>query len=157
MSESVSSEYRALVAAGRIEPDPAQEALLPVLDRLRVRIEERAKASKTSALGWLFGRREAAEPARGLYLWGQVGRGKTMLMDLFFAVAAVRQKKRVHFHAFMADVHERIHAFRQAEKQVVRLPPRLQPRAQCGEPGRRPLGHVRRVPWCLRRRPDRAP
>ncbi|HEY8580163.1 MAG TPA: cell division protein ZapE, partial [Beijerinckiaceae bacterium] len=74
-------------------------------------------ARKSSPLGWLFGRRRPAEPLKGLYVWGSVGRGKTMLMDLFFEAAPVRRKRRAHFHAFMADVHARVHAWRQQKKQ----------------------------------------
>jgi cell division protein ZapE len=65
----------------------------------------------------LFGRREAAQaPIKGLYLHGDVGRGKTMLMDLFFDASPVERKRRAHFHEFMLDVHERVHAWRQARK-----------------------------------------
>jgi cell division protein ZapE len=113
----VSRRYHALVEAGAIERDPAQVTLLRRLDRLSVQLGERRLARKTSALGWLFGRREGAqEPLRGLYVWGSVGRGKTMLMDLFFESLSARRKRRAHFHAFMADVHDRIHAYRQALK-----------------------------------------
>ena len=88
--------------------------LLARLDRLSVQLQEKRLARKTSALGWLFGRRPAAqEPLKGLYVWGSVGRGKTMLMDLFYESLSVRRRRRAHFHAFMADVHERIHAYRQ--------------------------------------------
>lgn len=110
----VSRAYDALVASGAVERDPAQTALLRRLDRISQALAERRLARKGSALGWLFARRSPSrEPVEGLYVWGSVGRGKTMLMDLFFETLNVRRKRRVHFHAFMADVHGRIHAFRQ--------------------------------------------
>jgi cell division protein ZapE len=113
----VTSRYDALVTAGAIERDPAQKALLGRLDRLAAQINEKRLARKSSALGWLFGRRPAvSEPMKGLYVWGSVGRGKTMLMDLFFESLDVRRKRRAHFHAFMGDVHGRIHAYRQELK-----------------------------------------
>lgn len=113
----VSRAYDALVAGGSIERDPAQAAVLRRLDAISSELAERRLACKGSALGWLFARRPAARaPIRGLYLWGSVGRGKTMLMDLFFETLGVARKRRVHFHAFMADVHGRIHAFRQELK-----------------------------------------
>ena len=81
---NVTSQYEALVAAGEIERDPAQERVLRMLSELEARLGERELARKSSSLGWLFGARESrAEPVRGLYLHGDVGRGKTMLMDLF--------------------------------------------------------------------------
>src|SRR5690606_29618445 len=69
-------------------------------------------ASKASALGWLFARKRPPETVRGLYLYGGVGRGKTMLMDLFFELVPVRRKRRAHFNDFMADVHDRIQKHR---------------------------------------------
>jgi cell division protein ZapE len=109
----LASHYAALVVAGEVVSDPAQIEVITKLDRLNDRLAERRLAAKGSALGWLFASKAAA-PVKGLYLHGAVGRGKTMLMDAFFAVAAPRRKRRTHFHAFMTDVHERIHAFRQA-------------------------------------------
>ena len=109
----LASRYAAMVAAGDIVSDPAQTDAVARLDRLNQRLAERRLAAKGSALGWLFAGKGAA-PIKGLYIHGEVGRGKTMLMDAFFAVAAPRRKRRTHFHAFMAEVHERIHAFRQA-------------------------------------------
>lgn len=97
MSETpIEDAYRARVDAGDITPDPAQEAVIPALERLRRDLEAPV------ARGF-FGRAKP-EPVRGVYLWGGVGRGKSMLMDLYAAHvdAAVR---RVHFHAFMQDVH----------------------------------------------------
>jgi cell division protein ZapE len=111
---SISARYADLVAAGEFERDPAQEALASRLDRLNARLDTHRLARKSSSLGWLFGTREKTEqPIKGLYIHGEVGRGKTMLMDLFFVASAVRRKRRAHFHEFMADVHERVHAYRQ--------------------------------------------
>lgn len=107
----VVARYRALAAAGELVTDPAQLALARRMDQLEEALAERRLATKGSALGWLFAGK--AKPVRGLYIHGGVGRGKTMLMDAFFAGAVVRRKRRTHFHEFMADVHERIHAARE--------------------------------------------
>jgi cell division protein ZapE len=118
MPGSIRTRYQALAATGEIEADPAQEALLDRFIGLEERLAQKRLARKSSSLGWLFGgRKESAEPLRGLYVYGEVGRGKTMLMDLFFETTAVQRKRRAHFHEFMADVHERIHAFRQEPAQ----------------------------------------
>jgi cell division protein ZapE len=112
-TDSISARYFSLVAAGEIERDPAQEAVIARLARLNERLAVRRLARKSSSLGWLFGKRAKADAdANGLYIWGEVGRGKTMLMDLFFAACPVRRKRRAHFHAFMLDVHERLRSYR---------------------------------------------
>ena len=116
MSETFSTRYAALVAAGKIEADPGQATLARRLTALERRLDQHRLARKSSSLGWLFGQREPAEPLKGLYVYGEVGRGKTMLMDLFFETSAVIRKRRVHFHEFMADVHERVHVYRQETK-----------------------------------------
>jgi cell division protein ZapE len=115
-ASSITARYNTLVGTGAIERDPAQIALLRRLDGLAAELGEHRLARKSSALGWLFGKRSPAAGPKGLYVWGSVGRGKTMLMDLFFEGLPVRRKRRVHFHDFMADVHERIHAWRQQLK-----------------------------------------
>lgn len=116
MGQPIASRYASMVAEGRIDPDPAQKEIVEHLARLTERLESHRLARKGSALGWLFGKRETAEPIRGLYLWGSVGRGKTMLVDLFHDSLNVQRKRRAHFHAFMADVHARIHDWRQRAK-----------------------------------------
>jgi cell division protein ZapE len=117
LPRSVTAQYEALVARGAIERDPAQVRVLRRLEALAEAVAQARLARKSSPLGWLFGARSkpAAAP-KGLYVWGSVGRGKTMLMDLFFEALPVRRKRRVHFYAFMADAHERIHLWRQALK-----------------------------------------
>jgi cell division protein ZapE len=117
MSSTVKAQYQALVAAGDIERDAAQARAVDLLSDLEGRLREHRLARKSSSLGWLFGARERKqEPIKGLYIFGEVGRGKTMLMDLFFETAAVKRKRRVHFHEFMADVHEHIRQFREQQR-----------------------------------------
>ena len=115
--DSLAGRYRERARSGLIERDPAQEAVVAHLDGLREALADYRLARKSRPLGWLFRAGKPAEPPRGLYIHGPVGRGKTMLMDLFFELVPTRQKRRAHFHVFMADVHARIHAWRQARKQ----------------------------------------
>lgn len=112
MSDPFSQRYAALVASGKIEADPAQAALARRFADLEERIVQHRLARKSSALGWLFGKREPAGPLKGLYIHGEVGRGKTMLMDLFFSSSPVERKRRAHFHEFMSDVHDRVRLLR---------------------------------------------
>jgi len=117
MSETFATRYAALVAAGEIEADPGQALLAKHLADLALRLDRRRLARKSSSLGWMFGRRQTVgAPLKGLYIHGEVGRGKTMLMDLLFATSPIQRKRRAHFHEFMDDVHERIHVFRQEIK-----------------------------------------
>lgn len=117
MASSVTAQYAAAVAAGRVERDDAQLAVIAMMTRLEARIVEYRLARKSSALGWLFASRERAlPPIKGFYIYGDVGRGKTMLMDFFFETSPVGCKRRAHFHEFMLDVHERVHAIRQQMK-----------------------------------------
>jgi cell division protein ZapE len=109
------ARYQALVDDGRIEADPAQAALVARLDRLARALDGYRPGRRASALGRLIGARPP-EPPRGLYIHGPVGRGKTLLMDLFFDAAPVERKRRVHFHEFMADVHMRVHRWRQQRR-----------------------------------------
>ena len=112
---SVSGRYHALVDDHDLEFDPAQDALVRKLDALSGRLRGYRPDARPGAFSRLFGAKPSEAP-RGLYIHGAVGRGKTMLMDLFFGAVEVPKKRRVHFHAFMADVHGRLHAWRQALK-----------------------------------------
>jgi cell division protein ZapE len=114
MVSSVANRYAADVAASRIERDDAQLAIVEKMTRLEERISEYL-SRKSSALDWLFASREPP-PVKGLYIYGEVGRGKTMLMDMFFDSSPVERKRRAHFHEFMLDVHERIYLIRQKIK-----------------------------------------
>src|SRR6187431_877275 len=115
-SMSVLELYEDLVAARKLERDRDQERLLTQLVALEQRVITHRSARRTRPVGWLFGGRTQDEPVKGLYVHGDVGRGKTMLMDLFFEASPVVRKRRAHFHEFMADVHERVRAFRQRLK-----------------------------------------
>ena len=115
MQPSIRSQYDREVSVGHIHRDAAQEAVAAKLEALNTVLAGYQPARKSAALGWLFGGKPDAVP-KGLYIWGGVGRGKSMLMDMFFDRAAVAKKRRVHFHAFMAEVHGEIFAWRQARK-----------------------------------------
>ena len=109
---SFHSHYQSLVASGAIEPDAAQARAAEAFAALDQRLANYRPARRQGLLGRLFADKNGAPP-RGLYVHGEVGRGKTMLMDLFFEQSQVEHKRRAHFHEFMAEVHERIHGFRQ--------------------------------------------
>src|SRR6476469_9626921 len=109
---SLHAHYKALVASGAIEADPAQQRAAEALAALEQRLSGYTPIKKQSLFGRLFADKDETAP-HGLYVHGEVGRGKTMLMDLFFQQSQVSHKRRAHFHEFMADVHERIYGYRQ--------------------------------------------
>ena len=99
---NVLEKYEARIESGQLTPDPVQATAAAALNDLEHRLANR----KTG--GWF----SKAETVTGLYMWGGVGRGKSMLMDLFFESAPVEARRRVHFHEFMAEVHDRLDAWR---------------------------------------------
>ncbi len=115
-SSDIEDRYDAMVRAGKIESDPAQRRVVADLENLRNELENRRMARKSNALGWLFARRERENPVTGLYIHGSVGRGKTMLMDLFYDSLKTDSKRRVHFHEFMVEIHDRIFEWRDKSK-----------------------------------------
>ncbi|MGC1505213.1 MAG: cell division protein ZapE [Sulfitobacter sp.] len=100
---SLRETYDSMIAAGTLHADPAQEAVLPEFDRIRDALLIPVKKG-------LF--RKAPEPPKGLYLWGGVGRGKSMLMDMFVDHLDGIAARRVHFHAFMQEIHSAMHEVR---------------------------------------------
>ena len=110
MSE-VAARYRALLEAGELRPDADQERAVAVLDALADALRPTPRKAPWARL---FGK--PSPPPRGVYLWGGVGRGKSMLMDLAFEAIPAARKRRVHFHEFMLEVHERLRAERSKEE-----------------------------------------
>ena len=109
---SFRAHYESLVSSGAIEADAAQQQAAQALGDLEQRLGSYKPLRKQGLLGRLFADKDE-QPPRGLYIHGEVGRGKTMLMDKFFQHSSVVHKRRAHFHEFMAEVHERIYGYRQ--------------------------------------------
>ncbi|MFC4291281.1 cell division protein ZapE [Sphingorhabdus arenilitoris] len=110
--KDMAARYAALVAAGELTADPAQSAAVAALSDIEKQLE--ASPPRGSTLWRLFGKKP--DPVRGLYMWGGVGRGKSMLMDLFFDSTHIHRKRRAHFHEFMLDVHARLREERKKEQ-----------------------------------------
>ncbi len=116
MAEGPLTAWREMVRAGEIDHDPAQELALEKLQSLHNAVRNYQPGGDSSwAARFGLGRRTETPP-QGLYIYGDVGRGKSFVMDLFFDTAPVEKKRRVHFHAFMLEVHDRLHRHRSEGK-----------------------------------------
>jgi cell division protein ZapE len=111
-AQTLTEIYDDRIASGLLRPDPAQRAALPLLEDLRRGLETQPPRTRGLLAGFL--RKPPPAPPKGLYLWGGVGRGKSMLMDLFIEHLATPAKRRVHFHAFMQEIHRGMHAARKS-------------------------------------------
>ena len=104
--------YQVLVTGGELKPDPDQASAAAKLADIQILLE--AVPPRSSTLWRFLGKKP--DPVRGLYLWGGVGRGKSMLMDLFFDAVQINRKRRAHFHEFMLDIHARLKVERDKER-----------------------------------------
>ena len=162
-SRTVSIWLEKRIASGTLELDSQQIALALKLDALIEALRPGIRAAKSSALGWFLSRKpvQSGGPVKGLYIHGGVGRGKTMLMDIFFKRCPDPRKRRVHFNDFMVDVHDRITAHRallkqgktkQADPQQIALALKLDALIEALRPGIR-AAKSSALGWFLSRKP----
>ncbi|MFN4165339.1 MAG: cell division protein ZapE [Ferrovibrio sp.] len=139
---SVLDSYRQKLTAGDLAEDPAQELAVEKLELLSHRLQHYRPGEDSWLQKLSFGRKREPAP-QGLYIYGDVGRGKSMLMDLFFSAAPVEKKRRVHFHAFMQEVHAEIFRYRQ-------LPDEYAEKKKGGDDPIRPLAKkIAEASWLL--------
>jgi len=119
-AEGPLARYERWLEAGELKPDPAQRRVAERLETLHRALGD-YDCRALQERGWLTRLvRKAPDPPRGLYIHGGVGRGKSMLMDLFFEAASIDAKRRAHFHEFMLDVHARLDRRRKADREAGR-------------------------------------
>ena len=111
--------YDSLIRRGELSPDVAQAVIAKRLDALCLALDDYEPGASGSFFSRLLGLGKPDGVPRGLYIHGDVGRGKTMLMDLFFDLARIKPKTRIHFHEFMQNVHGRVHHWRQQQEDPV--------------------------------------
>ncbi len=112
MPRRPSTRYTNLIEDGRLDSDAGQFDVVKRLDDLARQLDGYELPGPASGLAWLFKRGASPAAPRSVYIWGDVGRGKTLVMDLFHDAIAPKTKRRMHFHGFMQQVHRDIHAYR---------------------------------------------
>lgn len=112
-----SQRYNELMSRKRFARDLTQEHAIVVLDDIYNKLLDQSKRSKLSLIRKFSFKKKA--PIKGCYLWGGVGRGKTFIMDLFYDVLPMKDKKRIHFHHFMKDIHERLSLVKQTKNPLL--------------------------------------
>ena len=111
-SDNPYDRYCSMVEAGELKKDIVQEKIVGKLNYLHTQLSESQNKIDSGILSKLFGKKQQKNLIEGLYIYGDVGRGKSMLMDLFFELAPIEKKRRVHFHAFMLEIHKEMHEWR---------------------------------------------
>ncbi|MCH2037152.1 MAG: AFG1 family ATPase [Rickettsiales bacterium] len=117
MPTTLVDTYNHLVDENKVKRDPAQEKVLEKLQKIQHSLADYLPKHEQNLFQKLFGKKDS-DPIKGLYIYGGVGRGKSMLMDLYYQNSTVKKKRRVHFHAFMLEVHERMHEFRKTHTDI---------------------------------------
>lgn len=112
MPRRPSTRYNNLIADGRLDADAGQLEVLERLDTLALQLDGYGPPAAANGLVRLFKRKQTEAAPHSVYIWGDVGRGKTLIMDLFHEAVSPKTKRRIHFHAFMQEVHRDIHAYR---------------------------------------------
>ena len=124
MPGTIEALYRAELAAGRLDPDPAQAAVVARLDAIGAELKRRERwrpPNRSLFARWMHSAPRPVDPVRGLYLWGGVGRGKTKLCDLFFDGLPFDDRVRLHFHSFMRRVHGSLTELGEVEDPLERI------------------------------------
>ncbi|MBT4146475.1 MAG: cell division protein ZapE, partial [Gammaproteobacteria bacterium] len=109
--------YHEMINCGELKEDAIQARIVDKFQNLHQQLEITDQTSNKSFLKKLFASEKQNIAPRGLYIYGGVGRGKSMLMDLFFDLAPIKQKRRVHFHAFMLEIHKEMHEWRYMDEE----------------------------------------
>ncbi|MEZ5757598.1 MAG: cell division protein ZapE [Emcibacteraceae bacterium] len=111
------TRYHEMLENGQLKEDGNQARVVDKFQNLFLSLKNNNPAQNENILSRMFLKKKIIEKPKGLYIYGSVGRGKSMLMDLFFDLAPILNKRRVHFHAFMIEIHKEIHAWRYMDKE----------------------------------------